>query len=108
MAHDGRTRAGRLPAALADPRHRRVLLALAFAAACWLARTTSTPDGVLALVWPAAGVAFLWFASSWDRPRQVALDAGLALSELRAADGAGLEEMFLELTAHTQRDGAAA
>jgi ABC-2 type transport system ATP-binding protein len=39
---------------------------------------------------------------------EVALAAGLALTELRAADGAGLEEMFLELTADTQREGAAA
>ena len=39
---------------------------------------------------------------------QVALAAGIALTELRAADGAGLEEMFLELTADTQREGAAA
>jgi ABC-2 type transport system ATP-binding protein len=28
----------------------------------------------------------------------------VALTELRTADGAGLEEMFLELTADTQRD----
>ncbi|MDF1604264.1 ATP-binding cassette domain-containing protein [Nocardioides sp. YIM 152315] len=39
---------------------------------------------------------------------QVAQRAGVALAELRAADGAGLEEMFLELTAETQREGAAA
>jgi ABC-2 type transport system ATP-binding protein len=39
---------------------------------------------------------------------KVALDAGIALTELRAAHGAGLEEMFLELTADTQREGAAA
>ncbi|MBV9822521.1 MAG: ATP-binding cassette domain-containing protein [Actinobacteria bacterium] len=39
---------------------------------------------------------------------QVALRAGIALTELRAADGAGLEEMFLQLTAETQREGAAA
>jgi ABC-2 type transport system ATP-binding protein len=43
---------------------------------------------------------------------RVALAAGIALVELRAAEGAGLEEMFLELTADTQRDdtseGAAA
>ncbi len=39
---------------------------------------------------------------------KIALSAGLAVSELRAAGGAGLEEMFLELTAETQRDGAAA
>jgi ABC-2 type transport system ATP-binding protein len=39
---------------------------------------------------------------------QVALSAGVALTELRSADGAGLEEMFLELTAETQREGVAA
>jgi ABC-2 type transport system ATP-binding protein len=43
---------------------------------------------------------------------QIALQAGVPLVELRAADGAGLEEMFLDLTADTQRDdtseGAAA
>ena len=39
---------------------------------------------------------------------RVALDAGIALTELRPADGAGLEEMFLELTATAQREGAAA
>jgi ABC-2 type transport system ATP-binding protein len=39
---------------------------------------------------------------------EVALRAGIALTELRPADGAGLEEMFLELTATTQREGAAA
>jgi len=43
---------------------------------------------------------------------QIARDAGCALTELRSADGAGLEEMFLELTADTQREtsreGAAA
>jgi ABC-2 type transport system ATP-binding protein len=40
-------------------------------------------------------------------PEQVgkaAAAAGVALVELRPADGAGLEEMFLELTATTQRD----
>ena len=35
---------------------------------------------------------------------RAALDARIALTELRAADGARLEEMFLELTASTQRD----
>jgi ABC-2 type transport system ATP-binding protein len=38
----------------------------------------------------------------------VALASGIALTELRSADSAGLEEMFLELTADTQREGAAA
>jgi len=32
----------------------------------------------------------------------------IVLIELRPADGAGLEELFLELTADTQREGAAA
>jgi ABC-2 type transport system ATP-binding protein len=47
-----------------------------------------------------------------DQVGDVALAAGIALRELRPADGAGLEEMFLALTADTQRDdttqGAAA
>jgi ABC-2 type transport system ATP-binding protein len=42
------------------------------------------------------------------RVGQVALAAGLALTELRSADSAGLEEMFLELTAESQREGDAA
>jgi ABC-2 type transport system ATP-binding protein len=37
---------------------------------------------------------------------RVALAAGLALTELRPADSAGLEEMFLELTAESQRESA--
>ena len=47
-----------------------------------------------------------------DHVGRVALAAGIALTELRSADSAGLEEMFLELTAGSQRDrtheGAAA
>ncbi len=39
---------------------------------------------------------------------QVALAAGVPLLELRAADGAGLEEMFLDLTADTQRETSSA
>jgi ABC-2 type transport system ATP-binding protein len=35
---------------------------------------------------------------------RIALRAGIALTGLRSADGAGLEEMFLELTAESQRD----
>jgi ABC-2 type transport system ATP-binding protein len=38
---------------------------------------------------------------------QIAARAGLALIELRP-DGAGLEEMFLDLTSETQREGASA
>ena len=43
-----------------------------------------------------------------DEVGRIALLAGLALTELRPADGAGLEEMFLQLTADTQREGAVA
>ncbi|HZJ07081.1 MAG TPA: hypothetical protein VFD59_16635 [Nocardioidaceae bacterium] len=39
---------------------------------------------------------------------KVVAAAGVALTELRAADGAGLEEMFLQLTADTQREGVVA
>ena len=42
------------------------------------------------------------------RVGQVALAAGISLTELRTGDSAGLEEMFLELTASTQREGVAA
>ena len=42
--------------------------------------------------------------ASTDEVGSVALAAGIALRELRPADGAGLEEMFLALTADTQRD----
>ena len=38
----------------------------------------------------------------------VALTAGIALTELRSAEGTGLEDMFLSLTADTQREGVAA
>lgn len=38
---------------------------------------------------------------------RIALAAGVALTELRTTDG-GLEEMFLELTSDTQREGKAA
>jgi ABC-2 type transport system ATP-binding protein len=38
---------------------------------------------------------------------QIAASAGLALIELRP-DGAGLEEIFLNLTSETQREGATA
>ena len=41
------------------------------------------------------------------RVGQVAFAAGIALTELRTADG-GLEDMFLELTADTQRERKAA
>ena len=39
---------------------------------------------------------------------KVALGAGVPLVELRTADGAGLEELFLELTSDTQREGVVA
>ena len=46
--------------------------------------------------------------ASPDQVGEAALAARVVLTELRAAEGAGLEEMFLELTADTQREGAAA
>ena len=55
-----------------------------------------------------AGAARLRADADPELVGKVALQAGVPLTELRAADGAGLEEMFLELTADTQREGAAA
>jgi ABC-2 type transport system ATP-binding protein len=39
---------------------------------------------------------------------RIAAANGIALDELRPADGAGLEDLFLQLTADTQREGEAA
>lgn len=58
--------------------------------------TTRTGDGALHVEAPAELVG------------RVALTAGVALVELRPADGSGLEDMFLALTADTRREGAAA
>ena len=56
--------------------------------------TTLAPDGALLTQTPTR------------RRRAGRLAAGIALTELRGADGAGLEEMFLQLTAPQQRDRA--
>ena len=56
----------------------------------------------------ASGTDALRAEAEADQIGKVALAAGVPLTELRAADGAGLEEMFLELTADTSREGVAA
>jgi ABC-2 type transport system ATP-binding protein len=82
------------------------------ASAGTVARATDTP--ALAAALEAAGIATTHADGSVhtdatpEQVGRVALAAGLVLTELRTADGAGLEEMFLELTADTQREGAAA
>jgi ABC-2 type transport system ATP-binding protein len=82
------------------------------ASAGTLVRTRDVPTLAQALT--GAGVEFSTMTDALrvdadpDIVGQVALGAGVALTELRAADGAGLEEMFLELTADTQREGVAA
>ena len=69
----------------------------------------------LALAMKQAGLAFTTHADGTvhteappEHVGQAALSAHVVLTELRTADGAGLEETFLELTADTQREGAAA
>jgi ABC-2 type transport system ATP-binding protein len=62
-------------------------------------------DGISAV---ASGHDGLRVDADAGRIGTIALSAGVPLTELRAADGAGLEEMFLELTADTSREGAAA
>ncbi|HWJ66150.1 MAG TPA: ATP-binding cassette domain-containing protein [Nocardioides sp.] len=54
---------------------------------------------------PTSGGAVLAEADL-TRVGRTAFAAGIAVTELRAADGAGLEEMFLALTAESQRDTA--
>jgi PAS domain S-box-containing protein len=49
---------------------RFVLFALAYAGAVILGRATRLDGTQLALVWPAAGVAFTWLATSWSRSRR--------------------------------------
>ena len=58
------------------------------------AGVTSTPVGTDGLVAHA----------DTAKVGRIAFAAGAPLLELRPADGTGLEEMFLELTAQTQRD----
>ena len=69
---------------------------LALALTEWGITTHPTDDGALRTEADASLVG------------KVALQAGVALTELRAAEGAGLEEMFLELTSATQREGVPA
>ena len=82
-----------------------------------LVRTTDL--GALGGALTAAGVTFspssatahddaLRVEADPERVGQLAHGAGAALLELRPAEGAGLEDLFLELTADTQREGAAA
>lgn len=82
------------------------------AAAGTLARSTSPRDLADALEQagiPAtlAGDGSVRTDADPDRVGTTALAAGIALTELRSADGAGLEDIFLSLTADTQREGAA-
>jgi ABC-2 type transport system ATP-binding protein len=60
------------------------------------------------IAWTPGPAGALHTEAAADVVGAAALAAGVALTELRSADGAGLEEMFLELTADTQRQGAAA
>jgi len=60
------------------------------------------------ITWTPGPAGCLLTEATAETVGEAALSAGVALTELRSADGAGLEEMFLELTAETQREGAAA
>ena len=56
----------------------------------------------------ATGITTLRVDAEPEHVGQQAAHAGVVLLDLRPAEGAGLEEMFLELTAQTQREGAVA
>ncbi len=73
----------------------------------------TTQPHVLADALDAAGITFssvgtdgLMARADAERVGRAAFGAGVPVLELRAADGTGLEEMFLRLTADTQRDHA--
>jgi ABC-2 type transport system ATP-binding protein len=83
------------------------------AAAGTLARSTSPRDLAHALEQAGipstlAGDGSVRTDADPARVGAVALTAGIALTELRSAEGTGLEDMFLSLTADTQREGVAA
>jgi ABC-2 type transport system ATP-binding protein len=83
------------------------------AAAGTLARSTSPRDLAHALEQAGipstlAGDGSVRTDADPDLVGVVALNASIALTELRSAEGAGLEDMFLSLTADTQREGVAA
>jgi ABC-2 type transport system ATP-binding protein len=54
--------------------------------------------------WSPVGADAVLAQADLARTGRLAFEAGVLLTELRAADGAGLEEMFLQLTSDTQRD----
>jgi ABC-2 type transport system ATP-binding protein len=58
--------------------------------------------------WSTTGDDGLLAHAETGRVGEIAFAAGVPLLELRPADGAGLEEMFLRLTADTQREGRVA
>jgi ABC-2 type transport system ATP-binding protein len=83
------------------------------AAAGTLARSTSPRDLAHALEKAGipstlAGDGSVRTDADPARVGSVALTAGIPLTELRSAEGTGLEDMFLSLTADTQREGVAA
>ncbi|HKJ13077.1 MAG TPA: ATP-binding cassette domain-containing protein [Ornithinimicrobium sp.] len=78
-----------------------------------IVRTPRRPDLAAALAdarvaWTPSGENGLRVEADPATVGQISLRAGVALTELSTADGAGLEEMFLDLTAETAREGAAA
>ncbi|GGL34687.1 ATP-binding cassette domain-containing protein [Phycicoccus endophyticus] len=78
-------------------------------------RVASVDDSALAAALEADGVTVAPLATGGlradtdpDTVGRLALRAGVALRELRGGDERGLEEMFLELTASSAREGVAA
>ena len=70
---------------------RRACFVVAFAVLVFAGRATRPEGSELALVWPAAGLAVLWTATSWGRPRALVVDMvllGAIASAGNAATGA--------------------
>ena len=80
----GRPDGAALRPAVSPSALRSVGFALVYGAAVALGRASRVEDSQLALVWPAAAVAFLWLAAAWGDRRRVVLDA-LLLAAVTAA-----------------------
>lgn len=62
---------------------RALAFTVVFAAAVYLGRLTRLEGSLIAVVWPASGIAVLWLASSWRRGRAMLVD--LVLIEVATA-----------------------
>jgi diguanylate cyclase (GGDEF)-like protein/PAS domain S-box-containing protein len=84
----GESGTGRRPTCLRSNAARTVAFAIVYVSAVALGRSTRLDGTQLALVWPAAGVAVAWLASSWRTGARLWVDVVLLLAATAAANAA--------------------